>query len=224
MKVTYFGHCAVLITLGNGTTILFDPYRNEEPRWHWFDRPFPALEVDYLVITHPHFDHDNVDAIEGTPTIIRHPIKLAHPEFELSGLLDKHARGFGADWGAWNIIFTLETEGVRLCHWGDNRATLSDEQWAQLGDIDILFVTVDDDQHLLDFDEVAAIIDRLQPKIVFPTHYFIEGLNNPYSGLAEIDEWLITQTNLKRIPSSSVQLTAETLPQQTEVWMFQELP
>lgn len=130
MKLQYFGHCAVQIELESGTTILFDPFRNQEPKHYWFTQPFPPLRPDFLVITHPHFDHDNVAAIAGTPTVIRHPVTVATSDFQLHGLLDKHAKGFGAEWGAWNIIFMLETEGLRLCHWGDNRATLSDEQWA----------------------------------------------------------------------------------------------
>ena len=220
MKLTYFGHCAVQIELGNGTTLLFDPFGNQEPNWIWFKQPFPPLQPDFLIITHPHFDHDNVAAIAGTPTIIRHPINLSTHDFQLQGLLDKHSRGFGAEWGAWNIIFTLEAEGMRLCHWGDNRATLSEEQWAQLGDVDILFVTVDDEGHLLEFEEVAAIIERLQPKVVFPTHYFIEDIGAPDSGLAGIEAWLAQQKSVSRIPSASISLTHDTLPQQTEVWVF----
>lgn len=223
MKLTYFGHCAIQVELESGTMLLFDPYRNAEPDWIWFKRPFPPLTPDYLIITHPHFDHDNVDAIAGNPTIIRHPINLQTNEFQLQGLRDKHARGFGAEWGAWNIIFTLDVAGMRLCHWGDNRAELSDAQWAQLGDVDVLFVTVDDDGHLLEFAEVATIINRLQPKIVFPTHYFIEGLNPLGSGLKGIDGWLAKQTAVSRIPASTIELTPETLPQQTEIWVFDQI-
>ncbi|MEM7112823.1 MAG: MBL fold metallo-hydrolase [Chloroflexota bacterium] len=223
MRISYFGHCAVQVELGSGTTILFDPYRNEEPRWIWFKRPFPPLTPDYLIITHPHFDHDNVAAVAGTPTVIRHPLTLEAEDFRLHGFRDKHSRGFGAAWGAWNIIFTLEAEGLRLCHWGDNRAELSDAQWEQLSGIDVLFVTVDDEGHLLEFEEVATIIERLQPKIVFPTHYYIEGLNDPSSGLGGVEKWLSLQQQVKYIPAGAVDLMREPLPQQTEIWKFEQI-
>lgn len=89
--------------------------------------------------------------------------------------------------------------------------------------MDILFVTVDDEGHLLEFAEVAAIIERLQPKVVFPTHYFIEGLNAPSSGLGGIEAWLADQTTVSRISSASINVTPNTLPQQTEVWVFEEI-
>ena len=223
MKLTYFGHCAVQVELNDGTTLLFDPFRNDGSKWVWFKDPFPALSPDYLIITHPHFDHDNVDGITGTPTIIRHPISLSTEQFQLSGMLDKHARGFGEAFGAWNIIFTLEAEGVRLCHWGDNRSTLSDEQWAQLGRVDVLFVTVDDDEHLLGFEEVEEIIERLQPKVVIPTHYFMEQISAPNNGLAGIDAWISEQPIVSRIPSASVTIASESLPSQTEAWVFDQV-
>ena len=112
---------------------------------------------------------------------------------------------------------------MRICHWGDNRDRLSEEQWAQLGDVDILFVTVDDDGHLLEFEEVSTIIGRLQPKIVFPTHYFMEEISTPDNGLAGIDIWLEKQLNITRIEAPSIDLTKENLPEQTEVWCFQQV-
>ena len=224
MKLTYYGHCAVQVELTSGTTLLFDPFRNQEPDWIWFKRPFPPLSPDYLIITHPHFDHDNAAAITGTPTVIRHPVKLTTDDFELYGLRDKHSRGFGAEWGAWNIIFTLAADGIRLCHWGDNRAELNDAQWAALGDVDVLFVTVDDEGHLLEFEEVAAVIERLQPKIVCPTHYVIDGLNAPDSGLGGIGQWLSKSKWLvSHIPTASLTLAPADLPAQTEIWVFDQI-
>lgn len=223
MKIQYFGHCAFQIILMNGTTILLDPFRNELPAYSWFRHPFPSLAPNIVLITHPHFDHDNVEALANNPTIIRDPLTVEGAQFRITTLLDEHARGHGKKYGSWNIIFVLEAEGIRFCHWGDNRADISPEQISALGRIDGLTVPVDGSKHLLEFEEVDEVIERLKPKVVFPTHYFIEDLNSPGCELEGISTWLAQQPRVKSMVSDSINLTFSTLPEVTEVWVFESI-
>ena len=221
MEIRYYGHAAFQISLQDGKTILFDPYRNLPPDWLWFLDPFPALAPNYVIITHPHFDHDAVGTVTNAPTIIRDPFRRVDGDaFSLTSLLDHHAKGFGADYGAWNIIFTLESEGIRFCHWGDNQPLLTDAQWAQLGEIDILTLPIEDGAHLLELDEVEEVILRLKPRIVMPAHYHIAGITNPDAGLTGIEGWLARQANVRRLETHTVALTKSELPRQTEAWVF----
>jgi L-ascorbate metabolism protein UlaG (beta-lactamase superfamily) len=173
MRIQYFGHCAFQITLIDGTSIVLDPFRNDPPSHSWFAHPFPVLTPDVVLVSHPHFDHDNVDAFLNSPTIVRHPLTVEGAHFEITSLVDRHAKAYGQAYGAWNIIFLLEAEGIRLCHWGDNRPNLDPAQVHALGHIDVLMLPVDGSQHILDCEDVEAVIRYLGPKIVFPTHYAI---------------------------------------------------
>ena len=223
MKITYFGHAAFQFTLENGSTLLFDPYRNQLPGGDWFLHQFPPQAPDYVVITHPHFDHDEIGTLTNTPSIIRDPFALVEGDgFKLTSLLDKHAKGFGASFGAWNIIFVLESEGVRICHWGDNQPDLTAEQIQSLGEIDVLILPIEDGAHLLELPEVEQVIGYTNPKIIFPVHYHIDGLTNPDAGLTGIDDWLAAREGVKLINANNIQLSQPGLPVSTEVWAFSD--
>lgn len=54
MKVTYYGHACVLITLKTGTKILVDPFITDNPQ-----APLALKDItaDYILATHGHNDH-----------------------------------------------------------------------------------------------------------------------------------------------------------------------
>ncbi|MFK7802462.1 MAG: MBL fold metallo-hydrolase [Anaerolineae bacterium] len=222
MLIQYFGHSAFLITLASENTILFDPYRNFEPNWLWFANRFPLVNPDFVVITHPHFDHDEIDTLTNFPTILRDPIQVEGDGFKILAMRDKHAKGYGAEFGAWNNVVVLEADGLRFCHWGDNRPDPSDELFDWLGEIDVLAMPIDDNEHILDFAEVGPLLERVRPKVVLPVHYKIDGFSHEQSSLGKIDRWLATIDLVKQIPRSEIMLERDHLPELTEVWVFEK--
>jgi len=222
MLIQYFGHSAFLITLANEKTILFDPYRNFEPNWLWFAARFPLVAPDIVVITHPHFDHDEVGTLTNFPTILRDPVNVVGDGFKISAVRDKHAKGYGKEFGAWNNIVVLEADGLRFCHWGDNRPNPPNEIFEWLGEIDVLAMPIDDNKHILDFAEVGPLLDRIRPKVVLPVHYKIDRFSHAQSSLGKIDRWLATVDRVKRIHSSEIMLQPESLPALTEIWVFEK--
>jgi L-ascorbate metabolism protein UlaG (beta-lactamase superfamily) len=72
---------------------------------------------------------------------------------------------------------------VRICLAADNQAEIGDGLRDEIGPVDLLTVAVDDEDHILDTEEAKRLADILGPKVVLPTHYLIEGLTDPESGL-----------------------------------------
>ena len=68
-SLTFYGHCAFVVTSHSGKKVLTDPWRNHNTWAPWFELTFPALDgIDVIISTHTHFDHDNVlCAIESSP-------------------------------------------------------------------------------------------------------------------------------------------------------------
>ena len=85
-------------------------------------------------------------------------------------------------------------------------------------------VTVDDSVHLLTYDEVDALVDRLQPRVVVPMHYAIPGITSAECELLAPERWLERQPTVRRLDSHHTDFSADALPSQTEVWLFQPAP
>lgn len=224
----YLGHSAFLWTTPSGTRILIDPFGNPgDPRPapsfgtagpRWFIRPFPPVECDVVLVTHPHFDHDAVDRVPGRPTIVRGALRIEGRDFRVRGYRGRHARHFGTEFGQRNVIFTLDIAGVSFCHLGDNRAELPKDFLESAGKVDVLMVSVDGNDHLLTPEEVDLVINTLDPRVVMPTHYRVEGLTDPGAPLGGIEDWLARQPNIRFVDNARVRLSPPDLPEEREVW------
>ena len=67
VKIEFYGHDAFKITSPDGLTVLTDPWRNDPSGQYpkWFLNEFPAVQVDIVLSTHAHFDHDAVERPKG---------------------------------------------------------------------------------------------------------------------------------------------------------------
>ena len=222
VSITYFGHCAFLWETAQGIRALADPYRNQAGRY-WFTRQFPGVECDVGLITHAHFDHDAADRLPEEASLIRTPASFQQQDLAIQGVLDLHAGRSGLR-GMANVMFLLETGGIRFLHMGDNRADWPGSVTEAVGSVDVLMVTVDDSCHLLSYQEVDLVVDRVNPRLVIPMHYRAPDLMPESCGLKGVDEWLATQPNAKHLNGHSISLTREDLPSTGEVWVFQPSP
>ena len=222
MKLTYFGHCAFRWETPGGVTVMADPYRNQAGRY-WFTRLFPEVHCDLGLITHAHFDHDAAGRLPEAASVLRMPGEFSTGDLRIKGVRDLHSgasrlRDFP------NVMFRLEVDGVSYLHIGDNRADWPPEVARAVGDVDVLMVTVDDSVHLLTYDEVDALVDRLQPRVVVPMHYAIPGITSAECELLPPERWLERQQTVRRIDSWQAEFTSSALPSSTEVWLFQPAP
>ena len=222
MKLTYFGHCAFRWETPGGVTVMADPYRNQADRY-WFTRQFPDVHCDMGLITHAHFDHDAANRLPELASVLRMPGEFNTGDPQIRGIRDLHSgasrlRDFP------NVMFRLEVDGVRYLHIGDNRADWPPEVARAVGDVDVLLVTVDDSIHLLTYDEVDSLVQRLEARVVIPMHYFILGLSASGNELLPPEGWLDRQQTVRRLDSHHADFSSGTLPSSTEVWLFQPAP
>ncbi|MCY3691794.1 MAG: MBL fold metallo-hydrolase [Chloroflexota bacterium] len=219
MRLTYFGHCAFRWETPSGVTVIADPYRNAADRY-WFTRLFPQVRYDLGLITHAHFDHDAVDRLPEAASVLRMPGDFAAGDIRIRGVRDLHSgasrlRDFP------NVMFRLESNGVRFLHIGDNRVEWPADVAQAVGDVDVLLVTVDDSSHLLTYEQVDSLVERLQPRVVIPMHYAIPGLHSSECELLPPGGWLKRQPEVRRLQADRFEFTERNLPAQTEVWLFQ---
>ena len=222
MKLTYFGHCAFRWETPGGITAMADPYRNQVDRY-WFSRLFPEVPCDLGLITHAHFDHDAVDRLPEAASVLRMPGEFTTGDLRIQGIADFHS-GSSRLRDLPNVMFWLEVDGVSFLHIGDNRADWPDDVARAVGDVDVLMVTVDDSIHLLTYNEVDSLVQRLEPRVVVPMHYFIPGLSASGNELLPPERWLERQRTVRRLESHEADFASGLLPSSTEVWLFQPAP
>ncbi|MYE02524.1 MAG: hypothetical protein F4Y03_14875 [Alphaproteobacteria bacterium] len=213
VEIAYFGSSAFRITSPKGVTVMVDPWRNHPSRrWDWYFHDFPLTAVDIGASTHAHFDHDALHRLDAHVLLDRPIGRYEFADVAIRGIADKHAtdssaalydfkkihRAFGGanieppdnprSWD--NCLITVETGGLRILHWGDNRHNPPPEVWEALGRVDIALLPVDGSQHVMGFAMVEHIIDTLRPHIVIPHHYYIWDVVQRQSTLQPADAWV----------------------------------
>jgi len=167
MEITWYGQSCFRLR-SRGLSVVTDPYSPST------GLKLPRLTSTVVTVSHEHEDHNNVDAVRGSPFVIRGP-----GEYEVEGIFcigvatwhdDKGGRELGR-----NTAYLIEFEDLTICHLGDLGHVLSQEQVEQLGDIDVLFVPVGG-RSTLTGTRAAEVVGLLEPKIVIPMHYKVPGL------------------------------------------------
>lgn len=234
VEIAYYGSSAFRITSPNGLSIMIDPWRNHPARgWNWYFNDFPLTKVDIGVSTHAHYDHDALHRLDANVLLDRLIGTFSFSDVVIHGIADKHSTDgcctlydykkvmkelHGVDitppdnprsWD--NCLMVVETAGLRIVHWGDNRSDPPDEVWDRLGDIDIALLPVDDSEHVIGFRGIDNIIDRLRPKIIIPHHYYIWDLTQRQSTLLSADKWLSRMPNVKAMQGPRASYTVRTI-------------
>lgn len=206
----YLGHSCFVITTPAGTRLLIDPYADGE----WPGLSFPTTHADRVLVTHGHWDHAAWRAIRGHPKLTDRAEVIDGKDFVIRGFAGHHAELASGSTAGGNIIYVVETGGLRICHLGDN-GPVTDELRLAIGPVDVLMVPVDKENRVLAYDQARAWIEALSPRFVIPMHYRVPGRTLPsVTHLGTVDEWASRQAGLERRKGDTIDLDPATLPQQ----------
>ena len=112
-----------------------------------------------------------------------------------------------------NAIEIIETGGLRIAIWGDNRAMPDPFLDHYLKNVDVLILPI---ESVLTRAEVDSIVRKYDPKTVIPAHYFVAGLTTDVSGVESVDGWVNDQekdhhVDVRRLNSADLTLNAAEL-------------
>jgi L-ascorbate metabolism protein UlaG (beta-lactamase superfamily) len=179
VNVRWFGQSAFLFT--DSVRVAIDPFANvDEIRDYGHTWAYPAIEnvdADLVLVTHEDFDHNGVEAIGGSPQVIRSTVgRFDSPAGEIIGIASEHDTFAGTQRGA-NTIFLFTLDGLRVCHLGDfGQAELRAEQRRAIGEVDLLLIPVGGGA-TVDGAQAASLVRELSPRIVFPMHYRTDAID-----------------------------------------------
>jgi L-ascorbate metabolism protein UlaG (beta-lactamase superfamily) len=179
MRIQWHGQSAFLID--GQRPVFIDPFGEMEglaARGMKFDYPpIDGMEAELLLVTHEHADHNGVEAIGGSPHILRSTAgTFETPLGEIVAIASEHDDAAGTLRGP-NTIFCFAYEGLRVCHFGDfGQAELRERQRRAIGEVDVLFLPVGDGP-TVGGERAAAIVRTLRPRLVVPMHYRTDAVN-----------------------------------------------
>jgi L-ascorbate metabolism protein UlaG (beta-lactamase superfamily) len=174
MEVEWYGQSAFRLA-ADGNTVFIDPFGDMGAltgRGLQFDYPpIEGVDADLLLVTHEHRDHNAVEAIGGSPVVLRSTAgRLDSPLGEVLAVASEHDPSAGTERGP-NTIFAFELGGVRVCHFGDfGQSQLREEQAAALAEIELLILPVGAGP-TIGPQQAAEIARRLGARWVVPMHY-----------------------------------------------------
>jgi len=208
MKVKWLGHASFLITSEEGTGIITDPYATGMGISYGDIKE----NADIVTVSHEHGDHNNAAAVSGNPEVVKGAGVQEAKGIRFKGIASYHDETQGSERGP-NTIFCFAVDGVNLCHLGDLGHRLSDEQAAEIGDLDILMTPVGG-FFTIDAAVATEIVEKLQPRVVIPMHYSTDKCAYPIAG---VDDFLKGKSDVKRMDATEVEFSKSDLPSSTEI-------
>ena len=197
--IRWLGQASFLLATSKGTTIITDPIKFKGYA------PPVGTTADIVTVSHEHIDHNSIDAISGSPAVFhgtdskcRHvtAVDTTVADVRLYSVPSFHDPGHRGS----NAIFVFEFDGIRVAHLGDIGETLTREQIAAIGAVDILMIPVGG-QFTIAAAEADTIVNQLNvSRYVLPMHYKTEAFDDlPYTA----EPFLKGKNHVRRIEDNN---------------------
>mgnify|MGYP001237969358 CR=1 FL=1 len=209
MEITWLGHSCFRLRLDE-LSVITDPFPDS------IGIQMGNVSAIAVTVSNTHPNHSYWSGVEGTDKVLDGP-----GEYELSGV---YVRGImtpqneGDPLDQRNTAYMVEMEGLSLCHLGDIKAPLTTRQAEQLKPVDVLFLPVGSGECTLELSQAIQLMHVLSPKLIFPMHYGLPGLQAQVGDLEPFIKEMAIQ-DIQAIPRINV--TASSLPAEPRVVLLQ---
>ena len=173
MDIAWLGHSCFRLHASD-MVIVTDPYPDS------LGLKPDTRPASIVTISNTHPNHGNWREVAGDPKVFAAP-----GEYEYNGVT---VRGVTTPLGEdtpqeqRNVAYSIEMDGITICHLGDISLPLTTRHVDELKPVDVLLVPVGG-RCTLDIDQVYQALQDLAPKIVIPMHYETPGVKVELNGL-----------------------------------------
>jgi L-ascorbate metabolism protein UlaG (beta-lactamase superfamily) len=169
VRLTFIGHATFLIESAGGVTIATD----------YNDYVRPRIVPDIVTMNRAHDTHFTNVPEPSIKYVLRgwnpeggsasHDVTLGDVRVRNVPTNIRTYDGGTAFYG--NSIFVFEVAGLCIAHLGHLHHTLTPQQLAQIGQMDVVLVPVDG-SYTLDLDGMIEVLKALKAPLMIPMHYF----------------------------------------------------
>jgi L-ascorbate metabolism protein UlaG (beta-lactamase superfamily) len=207
MDINWYGQSCFKIK-GKTASLVIDPF---DPEFTGLKLP-KDLEADVILSTHPHQDHNFLQAVSGNHLAVTGPGEYEISGVSITGIGTYHDAASGADKGI-NTVYQIVIDGINVVHLGDLGHLLTEEQVSQIDAADILMVPVGGSA-TIDSEIAAKVVAQLEPRVIIPMHYKIPGLKFE---LEDAGPFLKEMGAESMAPVPKLVITKDKLPEETTV-------
>ena len=211
MKIEYLGHSCFKLTESTGTSVVCDPY---DPSVGY---DMPRLTADAVTVSHKHYDHDYINAVDGNPTVIDKECSQDLSGVEINAIKSFHDGQRGKARGE-NVIFKFRMDGIDICHLGDLGEACSSELIDLLLPVNVLLIPVGG-TYTIDAEMAKEYVDRIMPDVVIQMHYREKGCT---LDIDKVDEFinLFDKECVEETDGGELELMRSDLSGDTKVIVF----
>ena len=205
MEIKWLGHSCFVIK-GKEKAVITDPYHPD------LGYSLGEPEADIVTLSHLHPGHSYAEGVANNPKQIKVPGEYEIGGVFITGIATFHDTEGGKTRGK-NTVYSIEMDGMTLCHLGDLGHPLRPEMVDELGVIDILFLPVGE-VSTIPVSIAVETVKELNPHIAIPMHY---KTNVVARNLEPVDKFLKEMGIREAEPRSKLSVSESSLPSGTQV-------
>ncbi len=208
VTLRWFGHSCFRIS-SRKVSIVTDPFDDS------VGYPLPTCDSDVILVSHDHFDHNNVSCIRGNPITVKDSRNVKGIDFD--AVDSWHDEAGGSKRGK-NMIFVWCMENIRIAHLGDLGEILTREQVARIAPVDILLIPTGG-YYTIGPSDADVMISSLKPRVVIPMHFKTEVMGGDFP-IAKLDEFLSNKKQVIRVGRNSISFEKDELPVERTIYIL----
>ena len=209
MEISWWGHSCFCVREG-GAVVVTDPFDDR------LEYKSPRIKADIVTVSHHHPHYDNTEALSGDFKIIDRPGEYEIRSVFITGIATYSARRPSEESQppVRNVVFSLDFDGLVVCHLGHLPRVLDQEQIEALGDVDVLLVPIGGGDETLNASQGAELVSCVEPRLVIPMHCRPMAEDGTEGA---IDKFLKEMGGREVLPVDVLRVSASNLPSETQV-------
>ena len=174
MDITWLGHACFRLR-ADDIIVVTDPFPASIGL-----RP-DARPATMVTVSNTHVNHSGLEEVVGGPRVFSAPGEYEFRSVSVRGVMTPQPPETPLEQR--NVAFTIEMDGINICHLGDITAPLTTAQIDDLAPVDVLMIPTGGGC-TMDVDQVLQTMQDLAPKVVIPMHHSHPEIKNvPLQGV-----------------------------------------
>ncbi len=164
-----------------------------------------------VTVSNTHPNHSNAGEVRGAPKVFDSAGEYEYSGVAVRGVMTPLPEGTPPE--RRNVAYSIEIDGVNICHLGDITSPLTTRQVDELAPVDVLLLPAGGGCTMA-LDQALQTMQDLDPKVVIPMHHSIPGVDVPLQG---VEDFLGRMGLSEAAPQPRLSVTTSNLGQDLRV-------